>query len=67
MAEVSVSEAIWSITTRRRAAAEDAVSQAGRNTGSSVCGAPIWTVAASSAMSSRSRACAAAAPFLVIT
>ena len=40
MAEVSVSEAIWSISTRRRAPSEAAASQAGRNTGSSVRGAP---------------------------
>src|SRR5215470_9426512 len=43
LADVSVSEAIWSTTTRRRAASVPAVSQPGRKTGSRVAGAPAST------------------------
>src|SRR5690606_29148109 len=52
-AEVSVSEAIWSMTTRSRAASSGASSKAGRKAGSSVAGASRMMREASSVMSSR--------------
>lgn len=67
MAEVSVRQAIWSITTRRACSSPTAVSQDGRSIGSSVPGAPCSTAAASSAISSRSRAWRSAAPARLIT
>ena len=61
-AEVSVSDAIWSMTTRSRARSSCADSNSGRNIRSSVTGAPASTASASSAITSRSRAWAAATP-----
>jgi len=63
-----VSEATWSMMTRRRASSSlPASCHDGWNTASSVDGAPRSMASASSVISSRSRACRAATPSLVIT
>src|SRR3954452_20638984 len=56
-AEVSVSDAIWSTTTRSRAASSGAAVHASRSHGSRTPGAPADSVPASSASTCRSRAC----------
>jgi hypothetical protein len=54
IADVSVSDATWSMTTRRRSVSEPAAVQDGRSSGSSVSGAPFSTAYTSSVSSSRS-------------
>ena len=62
-----MSDATWSMMTRRRASSLAASFQDGRNTASSVDGAPRSMASASSVISSRSRACCAATPSRDIT